>query len=436
MGQPVGAGVSQPRYSSTAKSPGPLWYARPMATIQPFRALRPQPEQAAAIAAVPYDVVDAAEARALAADDPLSFLRVSRPEIELPEDTDPHADIVYATGVRNFVRLRAAAPLVQEAMASLYVYRLRMGAHEQTGIAGCFSVDEYATDVIRKHERTREDKEDDRTRHILETRAQTGPVFLTYPATAAVDTVVARTVAGSPLFDFIAPDAVQHTIWVVATADVDDLVTGFAGIPSLYIADGHHRAASALRARDAVRAESPGTGPIEADTFLAVAFPDDQTQVLPYHRVVKDLAGHSPASFLDGLAEHVGVGPGGETPAGPGEVSMYLAGGWYTLRLIPAADGTSAADRLDVQLLHVQVLEPLLGIGDPRTDKRIDFIGGIRGPVALQERVDSGAAAVAFAMVPVSVTDLMTIADAGGIMPPKSTWFEPKLRDGLLIHLI
>ena len=407
-----------------------------MATIHPFRVLRPEPGVAAAVAAVPYDVVNTAEARALADANRLSFLRVSRPEIELPDGTDPYSDVVYAAAVRNFARLRAAAPLVQEAVASLYIYRLRMGTHEQTGIAGCFSVDEYATDVIRKHEKTRKDKEDDRTRHILETRAQTGPVFLTYPASDAVDTVVARTVAGSPLFDFTAADAVQHTIWLVAAADVDDLVTGFAGIPSLYIADGHHRAASALRARNAVRSENPGTGPIEADTFLAVAFPDDQTQVLPYHRVVKDLAGHSPESFLDGLAEHVGVGPGGQTPAGPGEVSMYLAGRWYTLRLIPAADGTPAADRLDVQLLHDQVLAPLLGIGDPRTDKRIDFIGGIRGPAALQERVDSGAAAVAFAMVAVSVADLMAIADSGGIMPPKSTWFEPKLRDGLLTHLI
>jgi len=407
-----------------------------VATIHPFRALRPQPAQASAVAAVPYDVVNAAEARGLADGNPLSFLRVSRPEIELPDETDPHADVVYAQAVANFARLRDAAPLVQESSPSLYVYRLRMGTHEQTGVAACFSVDEYESDVIRKHERTRKDKEDDRTRHILDTRAQTGPVFLTYPASAAVDAVVRRTVAATPLFDFTARDGIQHTLWLVAEAHVAALVAAYAAIPFLYIADGHHRAASAARARATMRDRAPGAGPIEADTFLAVAFPDDQTQVLPYHRVVKDLAGHSPESFLEGLMEHVGVGPGTNTPAGPGEVSMYLAGSWHHLRLIAAPDGTPAADRLDVQLLHDQVLEPLLGVGDERTDTRIDFIGGIRGPRALAERVDSGAAAVAFAMYPVSVADLMAIADSGGIMPPKSTWFEPKLRDGLLTHLI
>jgi len=407
-----------------------------MATILRFRALRPRPERAAAVAAVPYDVVDATEARALAADDPLSFLRVSRPEIDLPEDTDPHADLVYETGVRNFARLRAEAPLVQDDMPSLYVYRLRMDEHVQTGVAGCFSVDEYEADVIRKHERTRKDKEDDRTRHILELRAQTGPVFLTYPASTSVDVAVTETTASPPLFDFVAPDGVQHTVWRVAEGVDDDLVSAFDAIAALYIADGHHRAASAMRARQAIRAGAPGAGRIEADSFLAVAFPDDQTQVLPYHRVVTDLAGHSPESFLDGLREQVEVGPGTDTPAEPGEVSMYLAGEWYALHLVPPPDGTAPADRLDVQRLHDQVLAPLLAIGDPRTDERIGFVGGIRGPGALVERVDSGTAAVAFAMSPVSVADLMGIADSGGIMPPKSTWFEPKLRDGLLTHLI
>ncbi len=407
-----------------------------MSAIHPFRALRPKPAQAAAVAAVPYDVVNVAEARALAADQPLSFLRVSRPEIELPDGTDPYGDVVYQTAARNFSRLRAAAPLVDEISPSLYVYRLRMGTHEQTGVAACFSVDEYENDVIRKHERTRKDKEDDRTRHIVELRAQTGPVFLTYPATAGVDSAVTQTVAEAPLFDFVADDGVQHTIWRTSSAMAEALVAGFAAVPLLYIADGHHRAASAMRAREAMRGHTAGASPIEADTFLAVAFPDDQTQVLPYHRVVKDLAGHSPASFLEALAVQVDVSTGSETPAGPGEVSMYLAGVWYKLRLAPADETAPPADRLDVQLLHDQVLAPLLGVGDPRTDKRIDFIGGIRGPGALVERVDSGSAAVAFAMHPVSVADLMRIADSGGIMPPKSTWFEPKLRDGLLTHLI
>jgi uncharacterized protein (DUF1015 family) len=407
-----------------------------MATLHPFRALRPRPEAASQVAAVPYDVVDTAEARALAEGNPLSFLRVSRPEIELPVGTDPYSEAVYAAAAANFARLRSAAPLVEEATPAVYVYRLRMGDHEQTGVAACFSVDDYESDVIRKHERTRKDKEDDRTRHIIELRAQTGPVFLTYTASAAVDSAVAAVVTDGPLFDFTAADGVRHTIWRADTTAGEALVAGFAAIPLLYIADGHHRAASAMRARQAMRERTPGESDIEADLFLAVAFPDDQTQLLPYHRVVKDLAGHSPASFLDGLAEHVQVAPGTGTSDGPGEVSMYLDGSWYRLSLLPAPDGTPAADRLDVQRLHDQVLEPLLGIGDPRTDKRIDFIGGIRGPGALVERVDSGAAAVAFAMVPVSVADLMGIADAGGIMPPKSTWFEPKLRDGLLTHLI
>ena len=407
-----------------------------MAKLHPFRALRPMPDQAAAVAAVPYDVVNTAEARALADDNPLSFLRVSRPEIELPDGTDQYADAVYGRAVRNFARLRADAPLVEEGAPSIYVYRLRMGDHQQTGVAACFSVDEYEHDVIRKHERTRKDKEDDRTRHIIDLRAQTGPVFLTYPASAAVDQAVARTVADPPLFDFNAVDGVGHTVWRVTDEVSGALVAAFARIPLLYIADGHHRAASAMRARQALREETGADVAMEADTFLAVAFPGDQTQLLPYHRVVKDLAGHTPTSLLEALEERVGVTPGTDTPGGPGEVAMYLAGRWYALQLAPAAPDALAADRLDVSLLHDQVLGPLLGVGDERTDKRIDFIGGIRGPGALTARVDEGAAAVAFAMHPVSVEDLMRIADSGGIMPPKSTWFEPKLRDGLLTHLI
>lgn len=411
-----------------------------MATIEPFRALRPRPDQAAAVAAVPYDVVNVAEARTLVAGNPLSFLRVSRAEIDLPAGTDPHADAVYEAAAASFARLRREAPLVEEATPSLYVYRLRMGRHEQSGVAGCFSVDEYEHDIVRKHERTRKDKEDDRTRHIISLRAQTGPVFLTYPAARDVDVVIARAVSAAPLFDFSAPDGIQHTVWRVVDRDRDLLVAAFARIPFLYIADGHHRAASAMRARTALREQAPGGAAIEADTFLAVAFPHDQMQVLPYHRVVKDLAGHTPESFLAALARRVDVGLGTETPGGNGEVAMYLAGRWYTLRLAPvAADelaGAPAADRLDVSRLQAQVLGPLLDIGDPRTDERIDFVGGIRGPRALAALVDDGAAAVAFAMHPVSVDDLMGIADAGGIMPPKSTWFEPKLRDGLLSHLI
>ena len=407
-----------------------------MAVLRPFRALRPRPEHAAAVAAVPYDVVSAKEARTLAAGKPSSFLHVSRAEIDLPPDTDPYAPIVYETAARNFARLRAEAPLVQEATQSLYFYRLRMGDHQQTGIAACFSVDEYESNVIRKHERTRKDKEDDRTRHIMELRAQTGPVFLTYLASSAVDAVASRVTGAAPLFDFRADDGVQHSVWRVPDDDAARLVDAFGAIPVLYIADGHHRAASAMRARQALRERAGNAGPIDADTFLGVAFPHDQTQILPYHRVVKDLGGRSKEAFLDALRSRCAVNDGTATPGRQGRVSMYLAGRWHTVALADPAAGAAPADRLDVALLQDQVLAPLLGIADPRTDKRIDFVGGIRGTAALERAVDGGEAAVAFALHPVNVRDLMAIADAGGIMPPKSTWFEPKLRDGLLTHLI
>ncbi len=406
-----------------------------MATIRPFRALRPRPEQAAAVAAVPYDVVSRAEAAALAAGNPLSFLHVSRAEIDLAEGVDPHADAVYERAAANFAELGRVAPLVVEDEPSLYLYRLQMGDHAQVGVAGCFLVDAYEADEIRKHERTRRDKEDDRTRHILAVRAQTGPVFLTYPASTVIDAVVERAVAGPPLIDIVAADGVRHAVWRLGGPDRDALVAAFEAVPLLYIADGHHRAASAMRARATLR-DGSADAAIEADTFLAVAFPADQVQVLPYQRVVRDLAGLTPEAFLAALANRLVVTAGRPLPDGPGGVAMYLAGRWHHLALAPAPAGASAADRLDVARLQAQVLEPLLGIGDPRTDTRIDFVGGIRGPAALVERVDSGSAAVAFALHPVGVADLMAIADAGGIMPPKSTWFEPKLRDGLLSHRI
>jgi uncharacterized protein (DUF1015 family) len=386
------------------------------------------------VAAVPYDVVNTEEAHALAAGDPLSFLHVSRAEIGLPRDTNPYADSVYARAVENFARLKEAAPLVRDERPGLYVYRLRMGAHEQTGVAATFSVDEYDRDVIKKHERTRRDKEDDRTRHILELRAQTGPVFLTYTASPAVDGVVARAAAGSPLYDFTAPDGVQHTVWKVDARDEHDLIAAFDRIPALYIADGHHRAASAARARQRLRGDSGVSG--EWDTFLAVAFPDNQMQVLPYNRVIRDLGSFTPESLLTKLREQFAVQAGPATPSRRGEVAMYLGGQWYTIALGDAPAGLSDADRLDVSRLQDTVLTPLLGIGDVRSDTRIDFVGGARGTAELEKLVDSGRFAVAFSMYPVSVADLMAISDAGGIMPPKSTWFEPKLRDGLLSHVI
>ena len=405
-----------------------------MAAIAPFQALRPMPESAAQVAAVPYDVVNTEEAQSLAAANPLSFLHVSRAEIDLPAETNPYADAVYAKAVENLKALKTRAPLVVEDRPSLYVYRLKMGGHVQTGIAASYSLDEYDADVIKKHERTRRDKEDDRTRHIVELRAQTGPVFLTYRASPAVDKVVDRAVARPPLFDFAADDGVQHTVWRVDSREERALTAAFAAIPSMYIADGHHRAASAARVRQQLRGSNSAAG--EWDTFLAVAFPDDQMQVLPYNRVIKDLGTHTPDSLLAALRQTFTVNEGPAAPARKGEVAMFLGGRWYTIQLGTAPDGTAAADRLDVSRLQDTVLTPLLGIGDVRSDKRIDFVGGARGTSALEKQVTSGKAAVAFSMYPVSVDDLMQISDAGGIMPPKSTWFEPKLRDGLLSHVL
>jgi len=405
-----------------------------VASLHPFRALRPLPEHASAVSSVPYDVVSTDEARELVRDNPLSFLRVTRSEVDLPAEADPYAPAVYERAQANFATLRERA-LVLEDGPSLYFYRVRMGEHEQTGIAGCFSVDEYERDGIRKHERTRRDKEDDRTRHIVSLRAQTGVVFLTYRSASDVDALAARVTSGTPLYDFTPPDGVRHTVWRAASDVVPDLVAAFAKIPALYIADGHHRAASAARARDELR--NRGAASAEAGTFIAVAFPDNQVQILPYHRIVKDLAGRTPDGFLAALREAFPVQDGTPEPARRGEVSMYLSGRWHAIDLTGARpEDASRASALDVALLQRDVLERLLKIGDIRTDRRIDFVGGARGTRALETAVDGGRAAVAFSMFPVTVDDLMAISDAGGIMPPKSTWFEPKLRDGLLIHVI
>lgn len=407
-----------------------------MSAIFPFAALRPTPTAAAAVAAVPYDVVNTEEARALAAGNPLSFLHVSRPEIDLAQGTDPYSDAVYELAVANFAKLKSAAPLVVEETPSFYIYRLHMGGHVQSGIAACYSIDEYDRDLIKKHEKTRPDKEDDRTRHMLAIGAQTGPVFLTYRASKAVDTIVDRVAQQAALFDFTAADGVRHQVWRIPATENQAMVTAIAKIESLYIADGHHRAASAARTRASLASKGAG----EHDRVMAVAFPDNQMQVLPYNRVVTDLRGMSAGAFLQTLKKQLPVRDGGPaTPAGKGSVAMYLSGKWHTIALAPAqpvSPKPKGEGALDVDLLQSSILEPVLGIGDVRTDKRIDFVGGIRGTRELEKLVDSGKWAVAFSLYPVSVADLMRIADAGGIMPPKSTWFEPKLRDGLLSHLI
>jgi len=379
---------------------------------------------------VPYDVVDVDEARALA-QDPLSFLHVSRPEIDLPSGTDPHADRVYRAAAERYDALKRDAPFTRDE-PSIYLYRLQSGDHTQTGVAACYSLDDYDHGIIKKHERTRPDKEDDRTRHILELRAQTGPVFLTYRPAAAVNEAVEHLSAEPPLVDFEAPDGVRHSIWRVPTPSGAAIVRAFSCVPSLYIADGHHRAASAARARQALGAESDA-----AASFLAVAFPADQVRILPYNRIVKDLGGRAPEEVLRDVTRRFGISVGSPLPYRKGEVSMYLAGRWYAINLASSsAVAGSVIDSLDCNILQDRLLGPVLDIGDIRTDARVGLVGGARGPEELERMVNGGQAAVAFSLYPVSMAELMMVSDAGLMMPPKSTWFEPKLRDGLLVHEI
>ena len=408
-----------------------------MATLRPFRALTPSPESAASVAAVPYDVVSTLEARSLAAGNPLSFLHVSRAEIDLPDGTNPYDGAVYEKAAANFELLTRQAPLRQDDAERLYVYRLRREGREQTGVAGLCSIDEYDEDTIRKHERTRPDKEDDRTRHMVTLRAQTGPVFLTYRDRREIDDFVELAKRMPPLFDFTAGDGVNHTVWRLDPAVTYRLSERFRSVPLFYIADGHHRAASASRARQQLRQQaSSARGSQPYDFFLGVLFPARQVTILPYNRVVADLGGRSGEEFLAALRERVPVSRSASaSPTGRGEVSLYLAGRWYSLRLPPSGGGDTVGS-LDAELLQRHVLDPILGIHDVRTDKRIDFVGGIRGTEELERLVDSGRFAAAFSMFPVSTDELMTVSDAKQIMPPKSTWFEPKLRDGLLIHVI
>jgi uncharacterized protein (DUF1015 family) len=412
-----------------------------MAFIKPFRAVRPPRQLAEKVAALPYDVMSTEEARAMAAGNPYSFLHISRPEIDLPAEVDIHAEPVYLQGQENLERFLADGVLTQEDEECYYVYRQKMGPVVQTGLVVCAGVDDYQTGVIKKHELTRADKEEDRVLHIDYLDANDEPVFYTYRNDPTITALVAQATSRSPEYDFTTADGVSHTLWRIGErAIIDRLTAAFAAIPVLYVADGHHRSAAASRVRDMRRARNAGhSGQEEYNYFLTVIFPDNELNIMPYNRAVKDLNGHTLAEYMAMVAKQFDVTPV-TAPLAPAErhqFGMYLAGTWYELR---AKAGAFSADdpvgRLDVSILQDNLLNPVLGIRNPRTDQRIHFVGGIRGIAELEKLVDSGDYAVAFALFHTSIDELMDLADADKIMPPKSTWFEPKLRSGLFLHLL
>jgi uncharacterized protein (DUF1015 family) len=400
-----------------------------MSLICPFAGLRPATMRAADVIAPPYDVLSSSEARVRAQGRPWSFLHISKAEIDLPEATDPHDSAVYERAASNLQRMLAEGVLLRDSEACYYVYRLVMGEHTQTGLVAAASVAAYDCNRIRKHEFTRPDKEDDRVRQIEALNAQTGPVLLAYASDPEVDALLAGVTETDPDVEVVADDGIEHILWVVREQGlVERISQAFDAMPALYIADGHHRSAAASRVA-AARGD-----PDSAGYFLTVIFPHNQMQILDYNRVVRDLAGMAPEVFLARVVDRFKVTPADAAvhPNGPGIFGMYLSGQWYRLTMHPENIPDDPVGRLDVSLLADQLLEPLLGISDPRRDIRIDFVGGIRGLQELERRVDSGEMAVAFSLHPTSMEDLMAVADAGEVMPPKSTWFEPKLADGLV----
>ena len=405
--------------------------------VQPFAALRPAPDRAQDVVAPPYDVVNTEEARALAEGKPLSFLHISKPEIDLPESTNPYDDEVYAKGAENITRMIADGVLVRDSAAAYYIYRVQMGDHVQTGIVGAGSVEAYEKNLIRRHELTRPDKETDRVKQILAVNAQTGPVFTTHKPEEDLSAVTEEVTAAEPDYSVTGAGGVIHTLWVVSAApQIDRLTAGFERLGVIYIADGHHRSAAASRVAAERKAGNPDhTGSEPYNTFLIVSFPEPEVQVLDYNRVVKDLNGLSVEDLLQKLGETFEVQKSA-TPAKPSavrEFGMYVDGQWYALTYTgPAPDPGNPMADLDVSILTENVLTPILGIGDQRTDSRIDFIGGIRGMAELTKRVNGGDWAMAFSLYPASVDQLIAVADADEIMPPKTTWFEPKLADGMV----
>ncbi len=397
----------------------------------------PRPERVKDVAAVPYDVVNTEEAAALAEGNPFSFLRVSRPEIELEAGIDLHTDPVYEKAASNYRRLCKEAPLESDPVSNLYVYSLTMNGRTQTGIAGTAAAAEYDSGIIKKHEKTRKDKEDDRARHVMELRSQTGPVFLTYRDNGKINAIVAEIMKSEPYFSFTAADGIKHEMWKAGAEKSAELSRLFESeVPFFYIADGHHRAASASRAAATCKASNPDhKGDEEYNYFLAVTFPASELKILPYNRAVHDLNGRTPAEFLAEVGKKFKVTEtANPEPSRSGTFCMLLEGKWYELVPEFSLVGLSVTDALDVSILQNNLLSPVLGIGDPRTDQRIEFIGGIRGTGELEKLCSNGKAAVCFSMYATTLDQLMAIADAGAIMPPKSTWFEPKLRDGLVSH--
>jgi uncharacterized protein (DUF1015 family) len=412
-----------------------------MSTLRPFKAFRPKPELAGEVAAKPYDVLNSDEARVEVQGHPLSFLHVGKPEVDLDPSVDLHDPIVYEKGRDNLQALIRDGVLVEDPSPCLYVYAQTMNGHTQYGLVGCASVEEYWKDIIRKHEHTRKDKEEDRCNHVRVTNAHSGPIFLTYPDNDVVNDIVAKVVASPPVNDHVALDGIRHRSWVIGDPDaIAALEAAFHSIPYLYVADGHHRSAAAgIVGRERQQANPGHRGDEEYNFFLAVYFPASQLRIMDYNRVVKDLFGLSKDVFFEKLGARFTITPaaGQVRPSKKGEIGLYIDHQWYTLNADPALlQNPDPVARLDVAILQKHVLSELLGIVDPRTDKRIDFVGGIRGLGELERRVDSGEMALAFSMFPTSIHELISIADAGQIMPPKSTWFEPKLRDGLFVHFL
>ncbi|MCA9305021.1 MAG: DUF1015 domain-containing protein [Phycisphaerales bacterium] len=412
-----------------------------MLRIKPFAALRPKPGLETKIASVPYDVVDRDEARELSRDNPLSFLHVVRPDADLPDDVDAYDDRVYAQAQKAINKLTSDGSLIREAGECIYLYRQEMELLgrkvSQTGVVCCCHVEDYNRDIIKKHEKTRQDKEDDRTRHVLSINANAGPVFLMHKDIADAAALVAKDTKGAALYDFTAPDGVRHTIW--KASEPGAYVKAFGQLPAAYVADGHHRSASAARAGAERKSKNPRhTGNEEYNWFLTVLFPASALTILPYNRIVKDLNGLSPAQLLDKIGAIAHVTPEVDpTPRSTGSFCMYLDGKWWNIELPERSiDKSDPIASLDYVLLYDRILAPMLGVGDIRKDKRIDFVGGIRGTGALKKVVDSGKASVAFSMHPTTVEQIIRVSDAGQIMPPKSTWFEPKLRSGLLVHTL